>query len=112
MKALRSLIGSATRAKILLYLSVHREAYPRELTINLRLPLFGVQTQLKNLLRGGVVEVRNAANRRMFTFAPKYALRKELLSLLKRAFLELPRKDRILYLKPRLVPKPIRTKAG
>ena len=105
MKALRSLIGSATRAKILLYLCVYKETYPRELTINLRLPLFGVQTQLKNLLKGGVVVVRKDANRQMFSFDPGYALRKELLSLLKKAMLTLPEKERSLYLKPKLTPR-------
>ncbi len=105
MKALRSLIGSATRAKILLYLSVYKETYPRELTINLKLPLFGVQTQLKNLMKGGVVTVKKEANRQMFSFNPDYELRKELLSLLKKAMLGLTERDRSLYLKPKLVPR-------
>ena len=38
MKALRALIGSTTRAKILLYMCLYRETYPRELTINLQAP--------------------------------------------------------------------------
>ena len=105
MKALRSLIGSATRAKILLYLSVYKETYPRELTINLRLPLFGVQTQLKNLMKGGVVSVKKDANRQMFSFNPDYELRKELLSLLKKAMTTLSDRDRALYLKPKLIPR-------
>jgi DNA-binding transcriptional ArsR family regulator len=105
MKALRSLIGSATRAKILLYLSVYKETYPRELTINLKLPLFGVQTQLKNLLKGGVVMVEKDANRQMFRFDPDYPLRKELLALLKKALLSLPEKERSTYLKPKLTPR-------
>jgi DNA-binding transcriptional ArsR family regulator len=105
MKALRSLIGSETRAKILLYLSVYRETYPRELTINLKLPLFGVQTQLKNLMRGGVVSVKKDANRQMFSFNPDYELRKELLALLKKALAGLPERDRALYLKPKMTPR-------
>jgi DNA-binding transcriptional ArsR family regulator len=108
MKALRALIGSTTRAKILLYLSVYRETYPRELTINLRLPLFGVQTQLKNLMRGGVVVVKKDANRQMFSFNPAYELRKELLSLLKRALASLPEKERSVYLKPKMTPRAAR----
>ena len=105
MKALRSLIGSATRAKILLYMSVYKETYPRELTINLKLPLFGVQTQLKNLLKGGVVAVKKDANRQMYSFSPDYELRKELLSLLKKAMLGLTERDRGLYLKPKMEPR-------
>ncbi|HKP95629.1 MAG TPA: hypothetical protein VJ385_07720 [Fibrobacteria bacterium] len=105
MKALRSLIGSATRAKILLYLSVYKETYPRELTINLRLPLFGVQTQLKNLMKGGVVTVKKDANRQMFSFDPDYELRKELLALLKKALQGLSERDRSLYLKPKMTPR-------
>lgn len=105
MKALRALIGSETRARILLYLSVYRETYPRELTINLKLPLFGVQTQLKNLMRGGVVTVKKDANRQMFSFDPDYELRKELLALLKKALAGLPAKDKALYLKPKMVPR-------
>jgi hypothetical protein len=105
MKALRSLIGSATRAKILLYMSLYPETYPRELTINLRLPLFGVQTQLKNLLKGGVVSVKNDANRRMFSFNPEYELKKELLALLRKAMKTLPAKERAVYLKPKLEPR-------
>lgn len=105
MKALRALIGSTTRAKILLYMSVYRETYPRELTINLRLPLFGVQTQLKNLLSGGVVLVKKDANRQMFRFNPSYGLRKELLSLLKKAMTTLPAKEKAVYMKPKMVPR-------
>jgi DNA-binding transcriptional ArsR family regulator len=108
MKALRSLIGSATRAKILLYLSVYKETYPRELTINLKLPLFGVQTQLKNLLRGGVVVVKKVANRQMFSFSPSYTLKKELLALLKKALKGLPEKERSLYLNPKMTPRAAR----
>ena len=105
MKALRALIGSATRAKILLYLSVYKETYPRELTINLKLPLFGVQTQLKNLLRGGVITIHKDANRQMIRFNPEYELRKELLSLLKKALGTLTVKDRSMYLNPKLPPR-------
>jgi DNA-binding transcriptional ArsR family regulator len=105
MKALRSLIGSATRAKILLYLSVYKETYPRELTINLKLPLFGVQTQLKNLMKGGVVTVKKDANRQMFSFDPDYALKKELLALLKKALAGLPARERSVYLKPKMQPR-------
>ena len=105
MKALRTLIGSATRAKILLYLRVYKESYPRELTINLKLPLFGVQTQLKNLMKGGVVTVKKDANRQMFSFNPEYELKKELLALLKKALATLPERERALYLKPKMVPR-------
>jgi hypothetical protein len=105
MKALRALIGSTTRAKILLYLSVYRETYPRELTINLRLPLFGVQTQLKNLMHGGVVTVKKDANRQMFSFDPDYELKKELLALLKKALTGLPAKEKAIYLKPKMTPR-------
>ena len=105
MKALRSLIGSATRAKILLYLSVYKETYPRELTINLKLPLFGVQTQLKNLMKGGVVSVKKDANRQMFSFNPDYELKKELLALLKKAMATLTARDRALYMKPKMQPR-------
>lgn len=108
MKALRALIGSTTRAKILLYMSMYGETYPRELTINLKLPLFGVQTQLKNLMKGGVVLVKKDANRRMFSFNPDYLLKKELLSLLKKALGSLPAKEKAVYLKPKLVPRSTR----
>ena len=108
MKALRALIGSTTRAKILLYMSVYKETYPRELTINLKLPLFGVQTQLKNLMNGGVVLVKKDANRQMFSFNPDYLLKKELLSLLKKAMGALPGKDQAVYLKPKMIPRATR----
>lgn len=105
MKALRPLIGSATRAKILLYMSLYKQTYPRELTINLKLPLFGVQTQLKNLMRGGVVRVEKDANRRLFSFDPEYPLRKELLALLRKALAGMPEREKAVYLKPRLAPR-------
>lgn len=105
MKALRSLIGSATRAKILLYLSVYKETYPRELTINLKLPLFGVQTQLKKLLKGGVISVKKDANRQMFSFNPDFELKKELLALIKKAMTTLPARERAIYLKPKMQPR-------
>ena len=105
MKALRALIGSTTRAKILLYMCLYRETYPRELTINLKLPLFGVQTQLKNLMNGGVVKVKKDANRQMFSFNPDYELRKELLALLKKSLASLPAREKAVYFKPRMQPR-------
>jgi DNA-binding transcriptional ArsR family regulator len=105
MKVLKSLIGSGTRAKILLYLSVYKESYPRELTINLRLPLFGVQSQLKNLLKSGIILVRKDANRNMFRFNPDHVLRKELLALLKKAMAHFPEKERAIFYKPKLTPR-------
>jgi hypothetical protein len=108
MKALKALIGSGTRAKILVYMSLYKVTYPRELTINLKLPLFGVQTQLKNLLNGGVVRVEKDANRQMFSFNPEYPLRKELLSLLKKALATLPDREKAMYLKPKLAPRATR----
>lgn len=104
MKALYSLIGSTTRAKILLYLSVYKVTYTRELNINLKLQLFGVQTQLKNLEKGGVISLEKDANRQLIQLNPAYPLKKELVALLKKAMSELPEKERALYFKPKMAP--------
>jgi len=104
MKALRSLIGSDTRAKILLYLSVYKVTYTRELNINLKLQLFGVQTQLKNLEKGGVVSFEKDGNRQLVQLNPNYPLKKELVALLKKAMTELTDKERAMYMKPKLAP--------
>jgi hypothetical protein len=52
--------------------------------------------------------VKKDANRQMIRFNPDYPLRKELLSLLKKALGTLTEKDRAMYLKPKLVPRVIR----
>lgn len=106
------LFGSELREKILLYLAECGEAYSLELSKNFGSSLFAVQNQLKRLEEAGILVSRSFGRTRLFGLNPRYFLRKELLTLLKRDFEALTKEQIQKHFPPRRRPsrsgKPLR----
>ncbi len=81
-----SLFGNPTVEKILLYLLIFEEAYPKRLADRFNLALNGIQQQLQRLEDGGIVWSEFKGKTRVYRFQPAYPLHEELISLLRRAF--------------------------
>jgi DNA-binding transcriptional ArsR family regulator len=95
------LFGSELREKILLYLEECGEAYSSELAKNFDASLFAVQSQFKRLEDAGILVSRTVGKTRMFSINPRYFLRNELISLLKKNLEALPEKEIAEFYRPR-----------
>ncbi len=81
---LSNIVGSDARFKVLTMLC-HQKAYQREIEMTLDLHLFAVQTQLKVLIKEGVVIKWKSENRIYYSLNPKYPLVKEVKALFVKA---------------------------
>jgi hypothetical protein len=97
---LEPLFESEKKEKILFYLYVHGEGYAREIARTFRFNLNTVQNQLQNLENHGVLRSQMKGHVRMFSFNPRYPLKKELFALLKKAMMYLPGDERKKYYWP------------
>jgi DNA-binding transcriptional ArsR family regulator len=94
---LDALFGNATAAKVLLFIAMNREAYAQELADRLGVALSRAQAQLQRLERGGVLAGTPRGRMRFYAFHPRFALARELESMLRRAFELLPERERERY---------------
>lgn len=99
------LFGSELREKLLLYLEECGEAYSLELAKNFGASLFAVQSQLKRLEEGGILVSKAVGKTRMYSINPRYFLKKELISLLKKNLEALPEKEILELYRPRRRPR-------
>ena len=102
---LKALFGSTAREQILLYLLTHLTAYPREIASALGYGLAPVQQLLQRLEDGGVVDSRLRGKVRLYRLSPRYAFRRELEALLRRALEFVPEDERERLYTPRLRPR-------
>lgn len=103
--ALGPLFGSPVKEAVLLFLLTRGDAYPSEIAAALGRALAVVQNQLARLERGGVVESRLRGRVRLYRLSPRYAFRRELEHLLRRALEFVPAEDRERLYAPRLRPR-------
>jgi DNA-binding transcriptional ArsR family regulator len=99
------LFGSELREKVLLYLEECGEAYSSELARNFGASLFAVQNQLKRLEDAGILVSRTVGKTRMYSINPRYFLKHELISLLKKNLEALPEKEIAEFYRPRRRPR-------
>ena len=99
------LFGSELREKILLYIAECGDAYSSELAANFGASLFAVQNQLKRLEEAGILVSRNIGKTRVYAFNPRYYLRMELISLLKKDIESLPEEEIREHYRPRRRPR-------
>ncbi len=99
------LFGSELREKLLLYLEECGEAYSLELAKNFGASLFAVQSQLKRLEEAGILISRAVGRTRLFSINPRYFLKNELISLLKKNLEALPESEVREYYRPRRRPR-------
>jgi len=92
--ALARLLGSATRAQVLLWLVAREESYAREIAAALGPALNVFQTQLARLEACGIVTSRRVGRVKMYRLDPACPVRSELEALLRRALEHLPAGER------------------
>jgi hypothetical protein len=102
---LEPLLDSAVKEKILLAILARGDAYSRELAQTFGVPVYGVQYQLGNLERGGVLCSRLRGRTRLYGFDPRYPFLKELRVLLEKARDFYPPEERAAWFEPRLRPR-------
>ena len=90
---LESLLGNVTIEKILFYLLVYQQGYPKGMADLFGIPINGIQQQLKRLEEGSIVVSTLQGRTRMFQFNPRYPFLKELKELLGRAFEFIPQDE-------------------
>lgn len=81
---LGELLGSKNKERVLVYLTARGRGYAREIARYFDAPLDPVQTALDGLERAGVLVSRQVGSTRDYEFNPRYALRKELRSLVEK----------------------------
>ena len=84
------LFGNSSVSKSLLYLARFEEGYPTQIASNFDLPLNMIQRQLEKLERAGILVSLKKGRTRVYTWNPRYPLKRELLTLLTRAFGYMP----------------------
>jgi hypothetical protein len=101
----KGIFGSEKRGKILLYIYTNGESYPREIAARFDFYLYGVQQQLLNLERSGLLYSRLKGNVRLFGINPRYPFKKELELLLEKMLQFVPRDEKERLYMPRRRPR-------
>jgi DNA-binding transcriptional ArsR family regulator len=94
---LDALFGNPTAAKVLLFVALNREAYAQELADRFGISLSMAQNQLRRLADGGVLVAASRGRTRLYSLNPRFAVGRELESMLRRAFELLPARERERY---------------
>ena len=87
---LEALFGNQTAERILLYMQNYGEGYGRGIAETFAIPLNAVQNQLKKLESGGVLVSHLKGRTRVYTWNPRFLLRKPLQALLEEALQLMP----------------------
>ncbi len=102
---LEGLFGNITVEKILFFLFVYEEGYPRGMAQLFGVPVNRIQQQLGRLENGGIVVSRLTGKVRLYTFNPRYPFLTELKALLERAFAFMPEQEKNTYYRQRTRPR-------
>lgn len=102
---LEALFGSRTAERVLLYLANYGEGYAKQIADTFGITPSMAAKQLEKLEAGGILVARPQGRTRVFTWNPRFPLRRELLPLLERALALLPETDRHAYFRQRRRPR-------
>jgi len=102
---LKAIFGSDKKGKILLYLYTNGESYPREIAKIFNFYLNGVQKQLLNMERDGILYSKLKGKVRLFGFNPRYPFKRELELLLEKILKFIPQEEKEKFYLPRLRPR-------
>ena len=91
---LASLLGSISGERVLVYLFARGEGYAREIARFYNTDLTPIQRGLKKFETNGILTSRLAGKTRLYSFNPRYALKPEIESLLKKALTFYPPNER------------------
>lgn len=101
----QSLFGNAVAEKVLLYIANYGEGYINKIGKIYGVSPSQVQKQLKRLEAGGILVSRLTGNLRVFTFNPRLAIKKELLTLLEKELSLVSPDDTKKYYRERTRPR-------
>jgi len=102
---LESLLGSAKKEKILLFIYTHGEAYAREIAAAFKFHLSPVQNQLLNMEKSGILYSKLRGRVRFFGLNPRYPFKKELEAILEKVLTFISEEEKMKYYQPRLRPR-------
>jgi len=102
---LKAIFGSDKKGKILLFLYTNGESYPREIAKKFNFYLNGVQKQLFNMERAGILYSKLKGKIRLFGFNPRYPFKRELELLLEKILKFIPQEEKEKFYLPRLRPR-------
>ena len=74
---LKGIFGSEKKGKILLYIYTNGESYPTEIAKAFNFYLYGVQNQLLNMERDGILYSKLKGKIRLFGLNPRYPFIKD-----------------------------------
>lgn len=108
---LEPLLESTVKEKILLFLLANKDSYPRDVARNFGVNFTTVLYQMRKLEAAGVLYSQLRGKVRLYGLNPRYPFRKEMESLLRKAFDFLPQADKDRYYirrrRPRQAEKPL-----
>ncbi len=102
---LEALFGNTVIEKILFYLQVYQNGYPRGMSKTFTIPINGIRQQLKRLEDGGIIVGFNKGRTRLYQFNPRYLFLPELKPLLQKAIDVLPQNEIKKYYRLRTRPR-------
>jgi hypothetical protein len=102
---IESLVGNKSAEKVLLFLANYGEGYASDIADTFGTPLYSIQQQLKKFERAGVLVSLEKGKTRLFTWNPRYPLRKELEALLKKALSLIPESETKAFFRKRKRPR-------
>ncbi len=100
-----ALFGNAVSEKVLLYITNYGEGYINKIAKTFEIAPSQVQKQLVKLEANGILVSRMTGNLRVFTFNPRLAIKKELLTLLEKELEILPKETIQKYYRERTRPR-------
>jgi len=87
------MLGSKNAERVLIYIFVREEGYPREIARYFNTDLKSIQNQMDKLEAGGVLVSREVGRTRPYVFNPRYPFLNELKALLEKALSFYPAKE-------------------
>ncbi len=102
---IEQLLGSKSAEKVLLFLANYDEGYAKDIADTFGTALFSIQKQLLKFEQAGILVSQEKGKTRIFSWNPRYPLRKELLVLLKRSLELMPESETKAYFRKRQRPR-------
>jgi DNA-binding transcriptional ArsR family regulator len=97
IELLEPLVGNLTGARVLAYLANYGEGYPAGIARTFGISASQVQKQLDRLEQGGILVQRPQGRTRVYTWNPRWPLRKELAALLQKCVMLAPEREAETY---------------
>lgn len=102
---LEVLLGNRSAEKVLLFMANYNDAYASQIATTFGASLYSIQKQLMRLEQGGVLVSQLRGKIRIYTWNPRFVLKKELVALLNRSLELLPKEERSKYFRSRSRPR-------